>query len=431
LISGAFLNDRQNLVLALTAAWTMAGVMLYLLAPQSGPVVLPLALVAPVALRIYAERRVPFYPASAVTKALLLAGAYLLINASWSLSPSTAYFNITALFIFIAVLHVTLNTLPDCEAPALRAMALGFLVGMAVAGCFLAFEAFSQQLIRRTLMTSFPVLRPDPRHMVLEAGRVVHLPPYLLNRNTAALAVLFWPAVLAAIYLARNARARTALLLGLVPVLAAIFRSAHATSKIAILGSAGAYGLYLLSPRIASRLVLTGWVAATLFVVPLALLAYASNLYLADWLAPSAQHRIVIWGYTGEQIAKAPVVGVGVNTARALYNPDDYDSPRAPGSAYQLSTSLHSHNVYLQTWYETGAVGAIFLFAIGLMIFKSVSNAPFDTRLALCATLVSCALLGSSSFSLWAPWFMASFGLAAVFATLGNALAAAGPDPPG
>ena len=41
----------------------------------------------------------------------------------------------------------------------------------------------------------------------------------------------------------------------------------------------------------------------------------------------------------------------------------------------------------------------------------------------LYATFVTCALLGGTSFSLWQPWFMASFGFAAGFAVLGWALA--------
>ena len=89
----------------------------------------------------------------------------------------------------------------------------------------------------------------------------------------------------------------------------------------------------------------------------MAALSYSAS-YLASWMPFSARHRIVIWGYTSEQIAKAPLLGAGMSTARALNNPDDMDAPRAPGTDFRLSTSLHSHNGYLQTWYETGAVGA-------------------------------------------------------------------------
>jgi O-antigen ligase len=95
----------------------------------------------------------------------------------------------------------------------------------------------------------------------------------------------------------------------------------------------------------------------------------------------------------------------------------------APGTDFRLTTSLHSHNAYLQAWYETGAVGAAILMAVGLLVLRSVGEAPSHAQPYLYATFVSCALMGGASFSLWQTWFMASLGLVAVFATLGWALA--------
>ena len=69
-----------------------------------------------------------------------------------------------------------------------------------------------------------------------------------------------------------------------------------------------------------------------------------------------------------------------------------------------------------------GAVGALFLLGLGLLVLRSLAQAAAATQPYLYATFLSCALMGGSSFSLWAPWFMASFGLAAVFAVLGAEL---------
>src|SRR4029450_11808593 len=93
--------------------------------------------------------------------------------------------------------------------------------------------------------------------------------------------------------------------------------------------------------------------------------------------------------------------------------------PRPPGSEFRLTTGLHSHNGYLQTWYEAGAVGATLLLAFGLLVLRSLAAAPTGAQPYLYASFVACALMGGSSFSLWQPWFMAALGLAAVFAGLG------------
>ena len=100
------------------------------------------------------------------------------------------------------------------------------------------------------------------------------------------------------------------------------------------------------------------------------------------------------------------------------------DAPFAPGADFWLPTGMHSHNDYLQTWYETGAVGALMLLghrspgAEHAGACLDTSSSPISTRAS--STL---RLLGGSSFSLWQPWFMASFGLTAVFAMLGWAMA--------
>jgi hypothetical protein len=50
----------------------------------------------------------------------------------------------------------------------------------------------------------------------------------------------------------------------------------------------------------------------------------------------------------------------------------------------------------------------------------------------LLATFVACALSVATAFAIWAPWFMASQAMAAIFAALGAALPerAAGCPPP-
>jgi O-antigen ligase len=170
------------------------------------------------------------------------------------------------------------------------------------------------------------------------------------------------------------------------------------------------------------RVIAWAWVGTIFLVVPLATLAYHSQLYVSEWIPPSARHRIVIWGYTSKQIANAPILGSGVDTARAINELEGHNAPMAPGSQFRLTTNLHSHNIYLQAWYDAGAIGAGLMLLIGLLIVRDLAKAPQRAQPYLYSAFVTCALLGASSFSLWQPWFMASFGLVAVFGRLGWAL---------
>ena len=171
----------------------------------------------------------------------------------------------------------------------------------------------------------------------------------------------------------------------------------------------------------------TGWVAAVLLVIPVAVLAFGAQLYLASWLPESAQHRIVIWGYTAEQIAKAPLLGVGVASPRASNDWDKSDKPRAPGSNFTLSTVLHAHNAYLQVWFETGALGALLLSSLGLLVLRAIAATPDATHAHLYATFVACALLAASSFSIWAPWLLATFGIITVCVAIAVTLRTSAP----
>ena len=414
---------RRRLLLLLTAAWTASGVIIYLWVPLISPALLLLSPVAPVAWHVATRLRLPQPKPSAVTLALVLAGAYLTLNASWSLSPSSAHVSLAMFFLFILALYFTSNTLPDNDADVLRAMAIGLYAGMVIGGVVLFIEVLSLQWTRRTLMSLVPALRPKPRDMILEGGWVMFLQSYLINRNIAAMTFLFWPTALLISLVAPIARRQHWWLAGLIPVAAGILASKHGTSKIAFVGAAVAFAAFQFSPAATRRVMAWAWAGVILLVVPLATLAYHSQLYLSAWMPHSAQHRIVIWGYTSRQIANAPILGSGINTARALNDPEGYDAPLAPGSDFRLTTGLHSHNVYLQAWYETGAVGALLLLAIGLLVLRTLAGAPKEIQPHLYATFATCALLGGTSFSLWQPWFMASFGFAAGFAALGWALA--------
>jgi O-antigen ligase len=201
-----------------------------------------------------------------------------------------------------------------------------------------------------------------------------------------------------------------------------VLASEHATSQVALAGGAAAFAVYRLRPRLGMSLLAAGWMAASLMVVPAASTLYGAGAYRAGWLPDSARHRIVIWGHTARLVADAPLLGAGIGAARALNGAEDAAAPSAPGSRFRLSTSLHSHNAYLQVWFETGAVGALILLGLGLLVLRALARFAGDIQPYLAATFAACALLVASAYSIWAPWFMASLAMAAIFAALGAAL---------
>lgn len=406
----------------LTGGWTALGVVLWVTFPKAAPALLPLCSVAPVAWYWATERRLPWHPPSPVTAALVLAGIYLLINASWSLSPPSAFGAVALIFVSVAVLHIVLNALPELDSPPLRAMAVGTLVGLTVGGVLLCLEIFSEQALRRLLMRLVPALQPNPLHVEMDGGQLTRLMPHLPNVSISVLTLLFWPAVLMASRLGLVRRHKRGVLIASAVAAITVFASEHAASMVAFAGAGLTFAVFQVRPRVAKQLMVLGWAVATLLVVPIASLLYSADTHRATWLPESAKHRIVIWRHTSEQVPNAPFLGAGASTARTLYRARSPDTPLAPGTKFQLATGLHSHNAYLQIWYETGALGALILFGLGLLVLRAIGRFPAELQPYLASTFVACGLIAASAFSIWAPWFMSSLAMACVFAALGAAL---------
>jgi hypothetical protein len=409
--------------LMLTAAWTMGGIVLFLLAPLTTPLLVVLSFVAPFVWLSASQKRTLWHTPTPVFIALYLAVAYLALNMTWAPDRSTAAMTVGLIVVLVTAVDVSLVILRRSALKVLDAIAIGFIIGVVIGGLYLCFEVLSDQWIRRTLAAYQPWLRPTALHTRVTATGVLMFEPHILNQSITAVTMALWPSSLAIKSLNTTRSWRGPLLVGLLPAVVAILRSEHATSKLALFGSAAIFLLYQARPGFARLLTTTGWVVATLLVVPIALVLFTQHMYTATWLFPSAQQRIVIWGHTSKQVAKVPLLGVGVAATRTYHTIESRaNAPLAPGSQFPLEIGWHSHNIFLQIWYETGAVGALFLLAIGVLIGRSFAAVPTAAQPFLWSTFATCALIGASSFSLWAPWFMAAFGLTAIFAGLGVAL---------
>jgi O-antigen ligase len=407
------------------------GVVLWVLFPMTSAVLLPSCAIAPLMWYLAARRRLPWYRPSATTVVLTLAAGFLLINASWSLSLDSAARAVVLLAVMVGTLHIVLNTLPDLEQLPLRAMAAGALVGLAAAGAILCLEVFSDQSVRRLLIHLVPALQPNPHHMAMEGGQLAWLAPYLPNANIAVLTLMLWPAALLAGRLGLPRALKRGALAACTVAAATVLASEHASSQVALMGGSAVFILFRLRPKLAVIVVVAGWVAANLAVVPAAWLLYSAGAQSAAWLPHSARHRIVIWRHTAEQIPKAPLLGAGIGTARASHEARGdgsregrHEARLAPGTPFELSTNLHSHNAYLQVWYEAGAVGATIVLGLGLTVLLGLGAATAAVQPYLAATFAACAFLVASAYSIWAPWFMATLAMAAIFAALGTALEA-------
>jgi O-antigen ligase len=142
----------------------------------------------------------------------------------------------------------------------------------------------------------------------------------------------------------------------------------------------------------------------------------------ADTVKTLLAHRFYIWDFTGKRIAERPLVGWGLDSARAIPGGKELirlDQERLP---------LHPHNAPLQVWLELGVPAAV-LFALLLgrlwLRLGAIAWPPLFAAASGGSFAAICVLL-SAGWGIWQEWWLATLGLAA-FTIIAMARAAAEP----
>ena len=345
-------------------------------------------------------------------------GCYITVNASWSADIAQAYGKVLFYWVVVALVFLAIAGLPKLGAQVLGYIQQAILAATAIGAGVLFFEVLSHGLIERVLFSNITWLRPDPKHIQVVDGRVTAIGPYMLNRNMAALCLVIWPSLLMLRTLCGTHMARHVGVALLTVAGVAILWSDHATSVIAItLGGLTFVGMSL-AARAMRALIVVAWTAAALLAAPIASLAFDHQLQLAEWLPQTARNRIILWGYTANEIKKAPLLGVGVASTRELDEARAPTAARPEGYGYALRTGRHSHSIFMQTWYELGGLGAVLLLVIGLLGLKVLWRLPHVDQPMAFAGFVAAVTIGASSWGMWQTWFMAAYGIWAVLLAL-------------
>jgi O-antigen ligase len=160
---------------------------------------------------------------------------------------------------------------------------------------------------------------------------------------------------------------------------------------------------------------------ACLAVLPVSLLAHRYDLHNASWLQNSMRHRVVIWNYTAEEALKSPFVGIGAYMTYVLgpaYNKDTAQEE----AGFHVKVSRHAHNVFLQTWFELGAIGALLLAICGLAVISTIGMQREAAQPFALATFASAMTMMAASYGIWQAWYLALFGMVAVACAIGSSV---------
>lgn len=357
-------------------------------------------------------------PLTALGAVLVIFGVYIAANAGWSADRAEAFGKVLFYWVVLLVGAAAVRGTARLDDQSLGRIGNGLLIGFVIGSAYLLFEVASEQWLKRTVTSLIPALRPAPKHIVVTDGTVTAVADYALNRNFAILVLALWPVLLILRSRFDGARSWIAGAALLAVSAAGVFMSAHETSMLALLFSSATFAGMALAPRLVRPLIAAGWIAATLLVVPIAMAAYSSGLHQARWIPETGRNRIILWNVTAEKVLEAPLLGTGVAATKAL---DEEEAPKAktlPGHTYPQKTGRHAHNIFLQTWYELGGIGAALLLMTGLLALRLARHLPASIEPYAAASFVAATLIGAFSWGMWQTWFMAAFGVSAMLLAL-------------
>lgn len=408
----ATLSDQQPPALRDRAlvTWSAFGTLLPCLAPNIGPAILALSLVAPLLLadRVQLARNlVRVGPVMAVHAVIVV---YLCLNGLVAPVTDNAMGAIATIAMGGLACHIGAVAFPTVPARDLKLMARGLMLGCVLAAALLFIEYASRMSVLRAVQTAAEALRVG--FIRMDAGTWEQPAFTYLSRNLVVLIMLVWASVACArAVTTRQGRQILAPLL-LLLVAAAAALSSSATAKVGLMAGAVAWVMARRSLRVTTTLVYAGWITASLFCIPLSHLIHRLRLYDIDVFVSSFRHRMMIWSASAEWFWQHPIFGLGIGGARKV-NLNKGLGISAPGITSE-PLNWHAHNIFVQAWLETGAIGGVLLCVFGIVLLRAIIRLPDEVRAYGIATFVSIFVIGLAGFSLWAAWYLAGYGLAAL-----------------
>jgi O-antigen ligase len=390
------ISDAQLLAAAIVVAPSLG-----MLAPLG---IAPL--LALLALALFAvEMRRPLvlrWPLRLLTILLAALALWGAASAAWSIIPAHSLFEAVRLLLLSAAGLVAVAAALTVDEAGRSLIGRASVIGFTLALIVLAIEFLGDFPLHRTL-----------------SGATAHTTPLaVLDRGATVLALSCWVPIL---FLLERRRPLAAALV-FIATLLALQQLISLSAFVALSVATGGFALAWWRPRTIALLLAGGFLVVTA-VLPFRAPTRDTVVWLSEaapWLRTSAQHRLIIWRFTHDRIAERPLLGWGMDAARAI--PGGKDSVRdymALPDNLPLEGSvmpLHPHDAILQWSLELGIGGALLGGAIVVCVAWLIGFAGTASRAtraigigAMAAALPPLLL----SFGVWQAWWQSTLWLVA------------------
>jgi len=343
--------------------------------------------------------------------AVLLVAAYVLLGALWAVKPSAAVEKSALLLAVTLIAFAASRAIAAVDEPQLSQAARAFAVGAFIGALFVLFELLTDGAITRLVANSGSWFKPESgKHAKILNGEVTGFKLAEFRQSTALLAFHLWPALLALSVVAGRARRAAWIGLLVVAISVPILLSDRMSSQLALVSSLTVFSLAYIWRRAVVHVLAALWCLGFVLILPAAFLAYKADLHLATWVPESARARMIIWEFTAERVLERPWLGIGAGSTPALRVPRG-EAEQPEGFVYPRTTGAHAHNLFLQTWYELGLVGAILVAIAGALLVLRISLLPVEAQPFAAAAFTVFLATVSTSWGMWQVWLVCGIGL--------------------
>ena len=364
------------------------------IAPLVGALAILVAAVGrPAALRASREPR-------AVAILLLLLALWAAFSALWSPIPGHSLVE-AGRFLLISIAGLVILG-ACCSLDEQGAARLGVAV---LGGTILAIA-----LLQLELRAGEPL-----GHLLKHLPRDQFLPMERYDRGVTVLMLMAWPA---AAGLLRQKRVLIAVIMAALTLATLLEFVSQAAALAALVGLAVLPGGWF-APRLVAAGLIAPVLAMGLVFPPLAPDGHAiAAIHRAvPEIKISGIHRLAIWRFAAEHIAEHPVLGWGMDAARALpggKTPVSVVMPEVELPPTSEILPLHPHDAALQWRLELGLPGFLLAAALVAWLLLRVAGTPIAWYRALgfgyTAAVLTVALL---SYGAWQEWWLAALWLSA------------------
>jgi O-antigen ligase len=317
--------------------------------------------------------------------------------------------------------YVVTQLLEHSPTPWLEHMTRTVLVVLVMAILYFLIEELTAHAIKKAVFWLFRAVRFGPDGIWLDRNAVVEIHDSSIKWRMPPVGFLLWPTLLiCSLQLGHVGKRALIARCGQIGILGlsawTIWLSTHRTSVAALIAAVIIFGLATWRPDHVRRLLGVGWIAAFVIIVPLVLTIFSFNFHNYRLVSASLDARFILWAYTAEHVKDHPVRGIGAGATPVI---DAQALPIAKANTtsdyvYLWRPGPHAHNIFLQSWFELGALGTLILAAFGLCILSLTALAPLATQPYLLAAFATVAVTSSASFGLFELWYMAAFAMCAI-----------------